>query len=114
LKEAKLDDYRNWVYLAEFGKFLQSDPIRFDAGDVNLYRYVGNGSLNWVDVFGLKFTIDLSAPKDWRSKTQKDLNKIERDLKKNAKNNPKDPCVQKAYKDFMDLKNDTRTGFISS
>jgi RHS repeat-associated protein len=106
LKEANLYDYRNRVYSAELGRFLQTDPIRFDAGDVNLYRYVGNGSLNWVDAVGLKFTIDPSAPKDWRSKTQKDLNKVERDLKKNAKDNPKDPCAQKAYKDFMDLKND--------
>jgi RHS repeat-associated protein len=106
LKEANLYDYRNRVYSPDLGRFLQTDPIHFDAGDGNLYRCVGNSSLNWVDAFGLKFTIDPSAPKDWRSKTQKDLNKVERDLKKNAKDNPKDPCAQKAYKDFMDLKND--------
>jgi RHS repeat-associated protein len=40
LKEANLDDYRNRVYSAELGRFLQTDPIRFDAGDGNLYRYV--------------------------------------------------------------------------
>jgi RHS repeat-associated protein len=42
LKEAKLYDYRNRVYSAELGRFLQTDPIRFDAGDGNLYRYVFN------------------------------------------------------------------------
>jgi RHS repeat-associated protein len=40
LKEANLDDYRNRLYSAELGRFLQTDPIRFDAGDGNLYRYV--------------------------------------------------------------------------
>jgi uncharacterized protein RhaS with RHS repeats len=42
LKEANLYDYRNRVYSAELGRFLQTDPIRFDAGDGNLYRYVFN------------------------------------------------------------------------
>jgi RHS repeat-associated protein len=31
LKEANLYDYRNRVYSAELGRFLQTDPIRFDA-----------------------------------------------------------------------------------
>jgi type VI secretion system secreted protein VgrG len=53
LKEANLYDYRNRVYSAELGRFLQTDPIRFDAGDVNLYRYVGNNPVNWVDPLGL-------------------------------------------------------------
>jgi RHS repeat-associated protein len=42
LKEANLYDYRNRVYSPDLGRFLQTDPIRFDAGDVNLYRYVFN------------------------------------------------------------------------
>lgn len=33
LQEANLYDYRNRVYSAELGRFLQSDPIRFDVGD---------------------------------------------------------------------------------
>ena len=33
--------------------FLQTDPIRFNAGDVNLYRYCFNNSINLVDPFGL-------------------------------------------------------------
>jgi RHS repeat-associated protein len=53
LKEANLYDYRNRVYSAELGRFLQTDPIRLDAGDVNLYRYVGNNSVNISDPSGL-------------------------------------------------------------
>jgi RHS repeat-associated protein len=52
LKEANLYDYRNRVYSAELGRFLQTDPIRFDAGDGNLYRYVGNNSALLVDPSG--------------------------------------------------------------
>jgi RHS repeat-associated protein len=55
LKEANLYDYRNRVYSAELGRFLQSDPIRFDAGDGNLYRYVENDPVNWTDALGLQF-----------------------------------------------------------
>ena len=29
------------------------DPIKFDAGDPNIFRYVGNDPLNWVDPLGL-------------------------------------------------------------
>jgi RHS repeat-associated protein len=54
LKEANLYDYRNRVYSAELGRFLQSDPIRFDAGDVNLYRYVYNSSVIKTDPLGLE------------------------------------------------------------
>jgi RHS repeat-associated protein len=42
ISEAGLYDYRNRFYAAEIGRFLQNDPIRFLAGDVNLYRYVEN------------------------------------------------------------------------
>jgi RHS repeat-associated protein len=54
LKEANLYDYRNRVYSAELGRFIQSDPIRFDAGDGNLYRYVFNSSILFKDNFGLE------------------------------------------------------------
>jgi RHS repeat-associated protein len=53
LKEANLYDYRNRVYSAELGRFLQTDPIRFEAGDGNLYRYVRNAATRFVDPNGL-------------------------------------------------------------
>jgi RHS repeat-associated protein len=52
LKEANLDDYRNRVYSAELGRFLKTDPIRFDAVDGNLYRNVGNRSSLLIDPMG--------------------------------------------------------------
>jgi RHS repeat-associated protein len=50
--EIGIYDYRNRIYSPELGRFLQTDPIRFDAGDVNLYRYVSNNPMNWVDPDG--------------------------------------------------------------
>lgn len=42
-----LYDYRNRTYSAELGRFVQTDPIGFKAGDINLYRYVLNSPLRW-------------------------------------------------------------------
>ena len=48
-----LYDYRNRTYSAELGRFVQTDPIGFKAGDINLYRYVLNSPLRWIDPLGL-------------------------------------------------------------
>jgi RHS repeat-associated protein len=53
LAEVGTYDYRNRVYSAELGRFLQTDPIRFEAGDVNLVRYVGNRVSLLTDPLGL-------------------------------------------------------------
>jgi RHS repeat-associated protein len=53
LSQAGIYDYRNRVYSAQIGRFLQTDPIRFAAGDVNIYRYCGNEPANSVDPMGL-------------------------------------------------------------
>jgi RHS repeat-associated protein len=58
LKEANLYDYRNRVYSAELGRFLQTDPIRFEAGDGNLYRYVFNNPINFIDPLGLEILLE--------------------------------------------------------
>jgi len=51
--ETGLYFYRARQYDAKTGRFLQKDPIGFEAGDVNLFRYVGNNAVNWVDPLGL-------------------------------------------------------------
>ncbi|MCS7064102.1 MAG: RHS repeat-associated core domain-containing protein, partial [Methylacidiphilales bacterium] len=50
---AGLYDYRNRIYSTTIGRFLQPDPIGFDAKDVNWYRYVRNNAVNWRDPSGL-------------------------------------------------------------
>ena len=43
------------------GRFIGKDPIGFAGGDVNLYAYVGNGPVNWIDPIGLaKYTAILN------------------------------------------------------
>jgi len=51
--ETDLYYYRARYYDAEVGRFISEDPIAFDAGDANLYRYVGNNSGNGTDPWGL-------------------------------------------------------------
>jgi len=44
---------RNRDYSAGLGRFIQLDPIGFNAGDNNWYRFVGNGPTGKVDPSGL-------------------------------------------------------------
>lgn len=53
--ETELYYYRARYYDPATGRFLEQDPIGFDAGDANLYRYVGNGPTNYTDPMGLKW-----------------------------------------------------------
>jgi RHS repeat-associated protein len=50
--ETGLYYYRARYYNPYIGRFLQPDPTGYFAG-LNLYTYVGNNSLNWVDPYGL-------------------------------------------------------------
>jgi len=45
--------YRNRWYSTDLGRFLEPDPIGLAGMDINLYRYVKNGPLSWLDPFGL-------------------------------------------------------------
>jgi uncharacterized protein RhaS with RHS repeats len=38
------------------GRFIGEDPVGFGSEDFNVYRYVANNSLNWVDPDGLKLS----------------------------------------------------------
>jgi RHS repeat-associated protein len=54
-------DYRNRIYLPALGRFMQTDPMRFQARDVNLYRYVRNRVTSHRDAMGRQ---DESPPID--------------------------------------------------
>lgn len=54
LAEVGIYDYWNRVYSPELGRCLRTDPIRFDAADVNIYRYVGNVPTTRKDTLGLE------------------------------------------------------------
>jgi RHS repeat-associated protein len=51
--ESELYYNRARVYSASLGRFMTKDPIGFNAGDVNLYRYVNNNPVNFTDPSGL-------------------------------------------------------------
>ena len=51
--DTELQNNRNRWYDATTGRWLSTDPIGFAAGDVNLYRYVGNSPGMYVDPWGL-------------------------------------------------------------
>lgn len=53
IAELGLYDYRNRVYSPSLGRFLQTDLIRFQGGDINIYRYVANNPVNLSDPEGL-------------------------------------------------------------
>jgi RHS repeat-associated protein len=52
--DSNLYHFRHRDYSPTLGRWTQTDPIGFDAEDLNLYRYVGNGPLNGVDSWGLR------------------------------------------------------------
>jgi len=51
--ETGLYYYRARYYDPKAGRFITKDPISFAGGDVNLYAYVGNNPVNWVDPSGM-------------------------------------------------------------
>ncbi|MCR9291515.1 MAG: hypothetical protein NXI32_02270 [bacterium] len=48
-----LQNNLNRWYDPNIGKWISQDPIGFNAGDANLYRYVGNAPTHYVDPLGL-------------------------------------------------------------
>ncbi len=49
---------RRRYYDPNLSKWTSADPMGFDAGDANLYRYVGNGPTNGVDPRGMSWISD--------------------------------------------------------
>jgi len=54
--ESGLYYYSAGYYDARQGRFLSEDPIGFNGGDANLYRYVVNDPIRWFDPTGLRLT----------------------------------------------------------
>jgi RHS repeat-associated protein len=50
--ETNLYFYRARYYDSTAGKFVSEDPLRFGAGDVNFYDYVGGNPINYRDPSG--------------------------------------------------------------
>ena len=51
--ETGLYFYRARYYDPVTGSFIGEDPVGFFGGDANLYAYVFNNPVNWIDPFGL-------------------------------------------------------------
>ena len=52
--DTHLQNNINRWYDANIGRWLSTDPIGFNGNDTNLYRYVGNIPIRWLDHNGLK------------------------------------------------------------
>jgi len=62
--------YRDRYYCSHLGRFLSRDPIGFEGGDINIYRYVNNRPTLLVDPSGLQ---------RWLAETGWEKNDIEYD-----------------------------------
>ena len=53
--------YRARYYSPSLQRFISEDPLAFGGGDVNLYAYVGNNPVNFVDPSGLCWLVFTAA-----------------------------------------------------
>ena len=58
---ANMNYFRARTFDPATGRFTSADPLRFDAGDMNLYRYLNNSVFNGTDPSGKMFAYFLSA-----------------------------------------------------
>jgi RHS repeat-associated protein len=65
LADVQLYDYRNRLYNPDTGRFMQSDPLGFDAGDMNFFRYCADDPVNRRDPSGHQSYIPLFPSQDY-------------------------------------------------
>ena len=53
--------YRARYYSPTFQRFIAQDPLDFESGDVNLYTYVANDPVSYIDPFGFKIVVQGSG-----------------------------------------------------
>jgi RHS repeat-associated protein len=63
--ETGLYYYRARYYSPSLHRFIAEDPQQFEAGDVNLYAYVGNDPVNFNDPFGLERSSPMEDALEW-------------------------------------------------
>lgn len=63
LPELGLYYYKARMYHPGLGRFLQTDPVGYASGDLNLYAYVGNDPVNRADPSGLTCEIQTREDK---------------------------------------------------
>jgi RHS repeat-associated protein len=69
-------DYRNRFYLPATGRFLQTDPTGFGAGDMNLFRYCGDDPVDLSDPLGLDADIEQYRDSDALNTYVHNVNKL--------------------------------------
>jgi uncharacterized protein RhaS with RHS repeats len=64
------------MYDPTIGRWISQDPLGFEAGDANLYRYVGNSPTNATDPSGLQINPGVTFPNtpQWNYNQQQMLN----------------------------------------
>jgi RHS repeat-associated protein len=90
-------DSRHRLYSPSAGRFLQTDPIRFAAGDSNIYRYCGNDPVNWVDPWGMQARSPMRSPRRTPIRTEPGKSEPYEDLDpRNAQHGLANACPELA------------------
>jgi RHS repeat-associated protein len=63
-----LDEARMRWYSPTLGRWMNTDPIRFEGGDVNMYRFVGNAPINALDPSGEVLFVDAGVAADFKQR----------------------------------------------